>query len=140
MSVHERAAEEAARYPTNHIIAVVNDRQEAEQAANALRESGFTHVELLSGSDSLHLVQRKLDEQNPLAKVWESVRKALTDEGANEQAYLDELRRGHSVVMAHVADAEDAGRADEVLRRYHAHIVQHFSEWTVTNMPDAPAQ
>jgi hypothetical protein len=140
MSMQEHAAEEAARYPTNHIIAVINDRQEAEQAAAAMRASGFTHVELLSGQDSMRLVHQKMDEQNPLAKLWEDMRKALTDEGASERAYLDELRRGRSVVMAHVANAGDADRADEVLQRYHAHTVQHFGQWTVTSMPDAPAQ
>lgn len=137
MPVQEHAAEEAARYPTNHIIAIINDRQEAEQAVQALRTDGFTHVELLSGADSLHKVHEKKNEQNPLDKLWESARKALTETEASEQAYLDAMRQGHSVVMAQVANTDDADRADATLRRYHAYTVQHFGQWTVTNLPDA---
>ena len=140
MPIQERAAEEAAQYPTNHILAVVNASHEAEQAVQALRDEGFTHVELLSGTDSLQKVHQKTDEQNPLDKLWESVRKVLTEAELSEQAYMDALRQGRSVVMAQVASADDADRADEVLRRYHAHTVQHFGQWTVTNLPDAPAR
>lgn len=138
MPVQEHAAEEAAQYPTNYIIAVVNDRQEAQRAVSALSDAGFSHVDVLAGVDALRMIEQKMDEQNPLAKLWENLRKTLTDEGANEHAYLDELRRGHSVVMAQVANAEDATRAGDILRGYHAHIVQHFDQWTVTNLPDAP--
>lgn len=42
--------------------------------------------------------------------------------------------------MAHVAIAEAADQADEVPRRYHARTVQHFGQWTVTNMADAATQ
>ncbi|HLZ21916.1 MAG TPA: hypothetical protein VKQ30_07330 [Ktedonobacterales bacterium] len=137
MPVQKHAAEEAAHYPTNHIIAVINERQEAERAAHALRDSGFTHVDLLSGADSLHMVHQQKDQQNPLDKFWESARKALTEAESSEQAYMNALRQGRSVVMTLVADSSDADRADEILQRYHAHSVQHFGEWTITNLPDA---
>ncbi|MGH2517010.1 MAG: hypothetical protein ACRDHP_15275 [Ktedonobacterales bacterium] len=139
MPAQERAAEEAARYPTDHVLAVVNEHHEAEQAVQALRENGFTHVELLSGVDALQKIHTKRQDQGPLDKLWEGARKALTDEGPNEQAFLDALRQGHSVVMTQVAAAEDADRADEILRRFHAYSVLHFGQWTVTNLPDAPA-
>jgi hypothetical protein len=138
MPIQEQTAEEAAHYPANHVVAVINDRQEAEQAVQALRESGFTHVEVLSGQDALQNVQLKMEKQSPLDKLWESARKIVTDEGPSQQAYMDALRQGKSVVMVQVASAEDAERADEILRRYHAYTVLHFSQWTVTNMPDAP--
>lgn len=140
MPVQEHAAEEAARYPTNHVIAVVPDRQEAEQAAEALRAGGFTHVEQLSGPEAYQAVQRKMDEQNPLDKLWENVRRALTEEGMEQEAYLDALRQGQSVVMVQVASVEDAAPADAILRRHHAHTVLHFGQWTVTNLPDATAR
>lgn len=137
-NIQNHAAEEAARYPTNHIIAVVNDQQEAQRAADALREVGFTHVELLSGAESLRKVHQKERAQNPLARLWESARESLTETEASEQLYLDALQAGHCVVMAGVANADDAQRADDILRRYHAYSVQHFGSWTVTNLSDAP--
>lgn len=140
MPVHEHAAKEAARYPTNHVMAIIPDRQEAEQAAQALRVGGFTHVERLSGSAAYQAVQRKMNEQHPLDKLWERIRHALTEEGMEQDAYLDALRQGQSVVMVRVASAEDAAPADAILRRYHAHSVLHFGQWTISNLPDATAR
>lgn len=140
MPTQERAAEEAAKYPTNHILAVINDRNEAEQAVRALRDDGFTHVELLTGGDSLRKVHQKESEENPLEKLWADAREALTEAESSEKAYRDALSIGHCVVMAGVASADDADRADDILRRYHAHTIQHFGQWTVTNLPDAPAR
>lgn len=140
MPAHEQAAKEVAGYPTNHVVAIIPDGQEAEEAVQALRADGFTHVERLSGPTAHRAVQREMDEQNPLDKVWERIRHALTEEGMEQEAYLDALRQGQSVVMVQVASAEDAAPADAILRRYHAHTVLHFGEWTVTNLPDATAR
>lgn len=137
-NTQNHAAEEVAHYPTNHIIAIVNDGQEAERAADALRQAGFTHVELLSGADSLRKVHQKESKENPLEKLWEDAREAFTETESTEKVYRDALSAGRCVVMAGVANVDDAERADDILRHYHAYSVQHFGSWTVTNLSDSP--
>ncbi len=137
MATNEHAAAEAARYPSNHVLATIGRREHAEEAAQELRAAGFQHVEILHGRDALAQVEQEREQKPAIANWWQSLSKSMGDEQKALDVHLDALRQGNSVVMVGVDSYDAADRANAILNRYHPGVITHFGSFTTTNLPTA---
>ena len=65
-------------------------------------------------------------------EAWLST--AFSDDAAVHRNYLQEAARGHTLVMAHAADAEAVERVRQVLHAYGAHTMRHYGALTITDL------
>lgn len=122
--------------PTNWVIGVIDDRAEAERAAQAARDAGFPEqdVVLLSGQEALDLAQAKEDAKNPLAKLYSSVMRKVNEPAIFEQNYLKEVKWGHTLLNLCAEQPEQVGLATQILQAHNGHRIKHFGSWAVTDV------
>ncbi len=125
-------------YPKDYLVAVFDDLQDAEKAVQALRDAGFgaEDIRLLRGQELIERFQNVENvekKQNLLSRLASAFRGA--EEGADTAAYLEEARRGHSILNVYAGKAERAEQISNILTRYHAHLIKYYGNWTITNLP-----
>jgi hypothetical protein len=119
-------------YPKGWVVAVIHERAQAEQAAEELRAAGFADedVRLFSGEEVLEL-DRAFNEQRSLGQRLGAL--LPSDEGAAQQEYLEEARRGHHFVLVH-ASGPETERARSVLASHRAHAMRHYGDLAITDL------
>src|SRR5258708_38877713 len=73
-------------YPVDHLVAILRDGQEAERAAQDLRDAGFDDVEVLAGPHAIDTIAANEAKANPLARGWVRLSLQGADDGAETEA------------------------------------------------------
>src|SRR5262245_24496346 len=68
-------------YPTNKVIGIIDDVDDAQAALRDLKAAGFTakQVQVLTGQEGAHRLDVKGDEHGPLARIVRSTQRLLGD-------------------------------------------------------------
>jgi hypothetical protein len=125
---------EGTRYPTDHLMAILDNKQEAERAAQVLHDTGFADVALFHGRRALQAIQANKRRENPLRRSWERVSVEMSDETDSRRHYLGALRQGRSVVMVYAQQPAQVDLAVGILRAHQAHAIQFFGRWTIADL------
>ncbi|HEX6738824.1 MAG TPA: hypothetical protein VF310_11150 [Vicinamibacteria bacterium] len=121
-------------YPVGHLIGIVRDGQEAEQAARSLCDAGSTDVVVLDGRPALKALRSRERAAQPLARAWARLSTYLSDEADARQAALDALDQGHAIVMVYASGREQRDQAEGILRAHGARGLAYFGRWTITEL------
>src|SRR5258705_8466041 len=121
-------------YPVDHLVAILRDGQEAEQAAQALRDAGFDDVEVMAGPQAVATLAANERKANPLARVWERLSIQGSDEADARQEALEALREGHALVMVSATAGARMDQAQSILKAHQAHALRFFGRWTITDL------
>ena len=121
-------------YPVDHLVAILRDGQEAEQAAQALRDAGFDDVEVMAGPQAVATLAANERKANPLARVWERLSIQGSDEADARQEALEALREGHALVMVSATAGARMDQAQSILKAHQARALQFFGRWTITDL------
>ena len=126
-------------YPENYIVAVIDHRAEAEQAAEALRSAGWPamDVRLFAGTEvETHL--NKIEEHRSLPKkLAADVRHVVSDEGIMGEDYEEDARLGHQILAVYTPNDDKVEQARTLLAAHHAHSIEYFGKWVITDLPQA---
>lgn len=128
---------EGTRYPTDHLMAIIRDKQGAEQVAQALHDAGFADVVLFHGRQALQTIEANERRESPLRRSWERMSVEMSDETDYRRQYLAALRQGHSVVMIYARQLAQVDQAAGILMAHRAHAIQFFGRWTITDLGGA---
>ncbi len=122
-------------FPKDHVIAVVDTVEEAEQAVQALQQAGYSadRIHLFHSQDFVNSLETTQQQASGLTKLLHTFQ-GSTDEGFAANMYLEEARRGHNVLVVHEPKADQAGRVRDILVTYHARLIKYFSTWAVTDL------
>ncbi len=126
-------------HPKDYVVAVFNDQNDAEKAVQALRDAGFgaNDIRLLSGqelTERFHEVETVEKKRNPLSRLAGAFVQGAEEEG-DTAAYLEEARRGHTILNVYAGKPEQVKRISELLSKHHAHKIKYYGTWTITNFP-----
>ena len=121
-------------YPVDHLVAILRDGQEAEQAAQALRDAGFDDVEVMAGPQAVAAIAASERKANPLARVWEWLSIQGSDEADARQAAIEALREGHALVIVSSTAGVRMDQAEGILKAHQARALQFFGRWTITDL------
>ena len=125
---------EGTCYPTNHVGAVIDNRADAEAAAEALQRAGFADVHQFHGAEAFVAIQAASRHENALVRTWRRVRE-FSDEGEVQKIFLSALYRGGSVLITYAATDQHAQQVSDILSRHHAHDVWYLGALTVEHLP-----
>ena len=125
-------------YPKDYVVAVFDDLQDAEKAVQELQKTGFgaEDIRLLRGQELIERFQNVENvekKQNPLSRLAGAFQGA--EEGDDTVAYLEEARKGHSILNVYAGKTERAEQISDILTRYHAHHIKYYGHWAITNLP-----
>jgi hypothetical protein len=123
-------------FPTNHMVGIVKDLQEAEQAVHALRKAGHAadRIHLIHSQEVVEGIQGRLQDRNVVRKMLHQLA-TTSDEGYAGQLYLERARRGWHMIAVYVATAEQADHIAHLLSTYHVSLIKYYGRWSITNFP-----
>ena len=130
------AAAKTHFYPTNQVVAVIDEGADVAAVRSELDRAGFAAdaVEVMAGADGL----RRLDASGARHGVAGRLLRLIQGYGDMEQMTFsrqaDALRAGHSLVGVLVRGTEQRRRAGLILKRHHGHFMNFFGRWTITGM------
>lgn len=126
-------------YPHNYLIAVIDDRAEAERAAQALSSAGWPENDIRLFPGKIVATQlEQLEERRSLPeKLAADVRHYVSDEGVMAEDYEEDARLGHHILAVYTPDDDQVEQARALLAAHHAHSIEHFGTWVITDLPQA---
>ena len=110
-------------FPRKHVHSAFDDQQDALQAAEALRQSGFDarDIYLLTYADYEEALGRG---QTFLSSLTSS----------DLAVYLDAARRGCTILAVRLANFGQVEQVRDLLAPHRAHLVRYVDTWTVAHL------
>jgi hypothetical protein len=123
-------------FPTNHVVGIMKDPQEAEQALHALRKAGHSEerIHLIQSQEVVEGIQGRLQDRNLLRKMLHQLA-TTSDEGYAGQHYLEQARRGWHMIAVYAGTFEQADQIAHLLSTYHVSLIKYYGRWSITNFP-----
>ena len=126
-------------FPTNHVVGIVKDFQEGEQALHALRNAGHAEdqIHLIQSQEVVEGIQGRLDDRNLWRKMLHQL-KTTSDAGYAGRLYLEQARQGWHLIAVYASTAEQAEQIAQLLSNYHVSQMKYIGLWTITDFPEVP--
>ena len=123
-------------FPRHHVVGMVKDLQEGEQALQALRNAGHAEdqIHLIQSQEVVEGIQGRLEDPNLLRKILHQLG-TTSDDGYAGQLYLEHARSGWHMIAVYVATHEQAEQIAHLLSTYHVSLIKYYSRWSIADFP-----
>ena len=137
----------AIGYPTNRLLAVIDDPAEAAAAMAELAASGTAgrDLDLLRGEEGADRVDGTGGVAGWLGRLRRAFDFTLMDQLVDFAAYERALRDGRAVVMVHVHGDAPKETVRQVLKRHGGHFINYYGRFATEELdvwrgpePDIP--
>jgi uncharacterized membrane protein len=127
-------------YPTDFVVALVDDPAQAERAAAALATAGFPQADIAyrESAQVLQQVEASRRQEGTVRRLVGSIQEHLATEGQMGRQFLEAAQRGNTIIAVRAETPERVAAAQQALRGQGARSLHHFGRWTVTNLSAAP--
>ena len=141
------ARRRAIGYPTNRLLAVIDDPVEAAAAMAELQAGGIAppELELLRGEEGADRVDGTGEVSGWLGRLRRAFDFTLMDQLVDFAAYERALRDGRAVVMVHVRGDAPKDVVHRILRRHGGHFINYYGRFATEELdmwrgpePDIP--
>jgi len=123
-------------FPTDHVVGIVKDFQEGEQALQALRNAGHAEdrLHLIQSQDVVEGIAGRLQDRNLFKKILHQLA-TTSDDGYAGLLYLEQARRGWHMIAVYAATVEHAEQIAQLLSTYHVSLITYYGRWSIANFP-----
>lgn len=137
----------AIGYPTNRLLAVLDDPAAAASALAELRADGFAvrDLDVLRGEEGANRVDGTGEVSGWLGRLRCAFDFTLMDQLVDFAAYERALRDGRAVVMVHVHSDAPKQAAHDVLKAHGGHFINYYGRFATEELdvwrgpePDIP--
>jgi hypothetical protein len=134
-------------YPTNRLLAVIDDPADAAAAMAELQAAGVAirDLDLLRGDEGADRMDGTGNIAGWLARLRRAFDFTLMDQLVDFAAYEQALRDGRAVVMVHVHSDDLKTAAHRILKRHHGHFINYYGRFATEELdmwrgpePDIP--
>jgi hypothetical protein len=134
-------------YPTNRLLAVIDDLGEAAAAMTDLTVSGIEarDLDLLRGEEGADRVDGSGGVSGWLGRLRRAFDFTLMDQLVDFAAYERALRDGRAVLMVHVHGDAPKAAAHDILTRHGGHFINYYGRFATEELdmwrgpePDIP--
>ncbi len=132
----DETSEGFLRYPTDRIVAVIDEPDQVAIAVARLSEAGFDgeEVRVLCGEEGAQRLDASGERHGLLARLTRILQN-FGEEDTHAERHAAELRAGHYVVGVHVGEDEDRKAAAHLaLKDADAHFVHYYGDWTIEQL------
>jgi hypothetical protein len=140
-------SERAIGYPTNRMLAVIDDSTDAAAAMADLQTSGIAprDLDLLRGEEGADRVDGTGEISGWLGRLRRAFDFTLMDQLVDFAAYERALRDGRAVVMVHVHGDAPKEAVHRILKGHHGHFINYYGRFATEELdvwrgpePDIP--
>jgi hypothetical protein len=126
----------AIGYPTNRLLAVLDDPKDAAAAMSELEASGIATVdlELLRGDEGADRMDGTGEVSGWLGRLRRAFDFALMDQLVDFAWYEWALRDGRAVVMVRVRGDAPQAAVHAILKRHGAHFVNYYGRFATEEL------
>lgn len=117
-------------YPRGFIVAMFDNKNDRDMAAQALHDAGFTDTRSFSAQEVIDRYIEVEGHRNIAQRIGGA---ASSDELAMAEDYIESARDGQSFLVVH-ADEQQIEPAGAILFQHEAHGVKHYGDWVVTDL------
>lgn len=126
---------ESARYPTNHVVAIVDEADQIMAASRELKEGGFldSEIEVVCGPEAADVLHANTGHSG-LAHLAIRLAQRIgvaDDEMVMKDQYEQALRDGRFVVLVLAPSEERKTKAGQILREHGAHFVNFLGRFSI---------
>ena len=121
-------------FPHKYVHSVFEDRQDAEQAIQALLAAGFISddINFMTSQDFIQAAERGEHQNKSLSKSFAHFVSSM-DHNVTD-AYLSEARRGNDVLSVRISKPDQMAQVRDILAPYHAKHIQYIDSWTQADL------
>jgi hypothetical protein len=121
----------AIGYPTNRLLAVVDDPAEAAAAMAELGSSGLAtrDLDILRGDEGADRMDGTGEVAGWLGRLRRAFDFTLMDQLVDFAVYERALRDGRAVVMVHVHGDAPKAAAHQILKRHGGHFINYYGRF-----------
>ena len=122
-------------YPTNYVVGVIDDLQEAQQAEQAFKQAGYDaqKIRLMEGHEATEKVQELEEGKNWFQHFLSSFQNSTDETGSD--VYQLAAQQGKQILHVRADSQADVDKISALMMRYHAHAVKFFGSWSVSDIP-----
>jgi hypothetical protein len=119
------------RYPTGWLLAVLDDRTAAAEAASAARAAGIPQadIRILTGTEGRDAFRALGASASPLARVIRGVQFMSMDQMPDLPAYEAAIVEGRTVIAVHPKGRPALLAAKDALTAHGAHFLNYFGRF-----------
>jgi hypothetical protein len=137
----------AIGYPTNRLLAVIDDPAAAATAIAELQAGGIAtrDLEILRGEEGADRMDGTGEVAGWLGRLRRAFDFTLMDQLVDFAVYERALRDGRAVAMVHVHGDAPKVDAHRILRRHHGHFINYYGRFATEELdlwrgpePDIP--
>jgi hypothetical protein len=121
-------------YPTNYVVGVIDDLEDAQQASQAFADTGYAinEIRLMVSQEALDKVQELENRKNRFQRFFSSFQSATDETGAD--VYHFEAKLGHHILYVRAFSQSEIEKICELMERFHAHTMKFFGMWSVADI------
>jgi hypothetical protein len=122
-------------FPSEHLMAVFDSLQEAEQAVQTLVDAGY-HAEdiaLIPSQDFPSAFQEHARKDGRFRHMMHQLQ-VTTDEGSLGELLLAVTRQGSHFISVHVPQREHRDEVSAILLNYGARLVKYVGHWSIEDL------
>lgn len=128
-------------YPINYVVGVIDDLQEAQQAAKAFNDAGYdaSTTRLMESQEAVAKLQELEGRKNLFQRFCSSFQATTDETGAD--IYRFEARQGHHILFVRACSStirscsiHEIQQISDLMDRFHAHAIKFFGFWAVEDI------
>ena len=119
----------ADTFPHKYVHSVFEDKQDVEQAVQALRAAGFTpdDINFMTSQDFIQAAERGEHQNKSLSKSFAHFVSSM-DHNVTD-AYLSEARRGNDVLSVRISKPDQMAQVRDILAPHHVKHIEYIEHW-----------
>ena len=127
-------------YPTNYVVGVIDDLEDAQQASQAFIDTGYSinETRLMESQEALEKIQELENGKNRFQRFFSSFQAATDETGAD--VYHFEAKLGHHILYVRAFSQNDIAKICELMEHFNAHTMKFFGVWSVADLPPRKIQ
>jgi hypothetical protein len=123
-------------YPTDKVIGIIDDPDDAEAALTDLEAAGFTadEIEVLTGEEGAHRIDPTGRKHGLLPRIVRSIQKLGNYESDHVRRHEQELLAGHFGIGVTAKKEEAREKVRDILKSHNGHFINFYGRWAMQRL------
>jgi len=123
-------------YPTDKVVVIVDDPDDAEAAVSDLEVAGFTaeEIEVLTGEEGAHRIDPTGRKHGLVPRIVRSIQKLGNYESDHVRRHEQELLAGHFGIGVTAKKEEDREKVRHILKSHNGHFINFYGTWAMQRL------
>lgn len=136
LSINSSESSEFIFYPTNKVVGVIDNPDDAQAALLDLQANGFAadDIDVLTGKKGAYRIDVTGEKHGLLARIVRSIEKLSDFEPVHIRRYEREMLTGHYCIGVTARSSDVREQVRKILRSYQGHFINYYGEFVIEEL------